>query len=360
MKNNTIEIRSISINDYTLDTNNIVNLSVYNSIDQVGYTMEFIYNDVTDMKNKLPIKGGEKATIVFVDVFKTKVKKTFILRTIKTLGDPELESNKIHATFITEDAFLMGINRVYASYNDTVSNIVKKYIPNVQDKNPTTDKIQVLIPGFSITKAIRYLRQFTNNYFVFENNTGFQYSSISDLLIPSPDIYKFKSNNRKDRYFIIDSKELQLFNTIEETWINMYNNIYKTYNPNSKTIDTKTADIKDEQAKLKTLGSGENFSDYLVQNLSPKIEMFGYSPNILNYPKIVDLMFNKKFELLLNGDLNLQVGKTINLQTKDKLVNGLYLITKVAHHIDAKDYHTKVQVEKNAYFKGDIISNVVI
>lgn len=360
MKNNSIEVQNISINDYILDSKNIQLISVYNSIDQVGYTMEMVYNDITNMKNLIPIKGGESVKMVFIDVFKTKVKKTFILRTIKELSDPELESRTIHMTFITEDAFHLGTDRVYSSYNTTVSNIIKKYIPQVQDENPTSENIQVLIPGFTKTKAIRYLRQFTDNYFLFENNTGFKYSNVEDLLITSPDIYKFESNNRKSRYFIIGSKEIQLFNTISETYDNIYNNIYKTYNPGTKTIDTKTSNIKDEQTVLKTLGSGENYSSDINGNLEPKITMFGYSENILKYSKIVDLMFNKKFEILLNGDLALEVGNTINLKTKDKFTNGLYLITKVAHHIDAKDFHTKLEVQKNALFKGDITSNVVI
>ena len=360
MKNNSIEVQNIILNDYIIDSKNVQKISIYNSIDQIGFTMEIIYNDITDIKNKMPLKGGEKLEIVYEDIFKTKVKKTLVLRTVKRLNDPLMESNIIQMTFITEDAFLLGVNRVYSSYNDTVSNIIKKYIPDVVDKIPTTEKIQVVIPGFPKTKAIKYLNQFTDNYFLFENNTEFQYSNIEDLLIPADDVYKFTSNNRKDRYFIIDSKEIQMFNTINETYENIYNNVYKSYNPDSKSIIQKTSNIVDEQKNLKTLGSGENFSDNILADLTPKITMFGYTENILEYSKVLDLMFNKKYELLLNGDLSLEVGKTINLQTKDKLNTGLYLITKVAHHIDAKDFYTKLEVQKNAYYKGSIVNNVIL
>lgn len=360
MKNFSIEIENVYLDDYLLDSQNILKISTYNSIDQIGYTLEMVYNDITDIKTKIPLKGTEELKIVMIDIFKNKIKKSFILRTVKRLNDPQLENNTIHMTFISKDAFYLGINRVYFSYQDTISNIIKKWIPEIEDNIPTTENCSIIIPGFTKTKGIKYLRQFTDNYFVFENNEKFQHSSIQDLLIKSNDIYKFQSNNRKDRYYIIDSKEIRLFDTVTETYENMYNNIYKAYNPKTKVIESKTKQIDSIQKELKTLGSGENFVNNLLNGLDYKITMYPYFENVLENSKVLDLMFNKSYELLLNGDLNLQVGKTINLQFDNKLTNGLYLITKVAHHIDGKDFYTKIEVKKNAYYKGDIISNVVL
>lgn len=364
MKNPMIEVQNVYLNDYILDLKNIMKISYYNNIDQIGYTLEMTYNDITDVKNKLPIKGGEKIKITFLDIYKTKVQKTFILREVKRINDPLQESAIIHFSAITEEAFYLGINRIYQSYNDTVSNIVKKIIPKVLDEKPTSDKYQILIPGFTGTKALKYLCQFTNNYYTFEYNKGFKFSSIENLLVPNDNIYKLQSNNRKDRYYIIDSKEVELFNTINEAYDNIYNNEYITYNPGTKSISTIKSDIKTEQGLIKTLGSGENFSESIMKEIEPRITTLPYFSNNLDYfktSKISNLLFNKTFEILLNGDLDLQVGNTIHIQVKDnKLTTGLYLITKVAHHIDAKDYYTKLEIQKNAYYKGNITSNVIL
>ena len=71
--------------------------------------------------------------------------------------------------------------------------------------------------------------------------------------------------------------------------------------------------------------------------------------------------------MLLNGNLNIKVGDTIDIQYLERfntnpntLLNGLYLVTKTAHHVSSKNFYTKVEVQKNAYYKGGILSNVVL
>lgn len=368
MGNYEVQIQDFTLNDYKLDSNRIKTLSLFNSLEQYGMTLEIVYDDVSDVKGKMPLKGGEELSLVIVDQYENKLKKTFILRVVKVLSAANTESSIIQLKFISKEGFYLGINRDYTSYtNVTASNIIKGYIPTVVDKKPTTDLLNICIPGYTKTKAINYVCSFTNNYNCFETNDKFIFSGIEDLLVPSDIHFKVRSNNPKDKFLIVDMKEKQSFNAANETYDNIYSNVYKSFNPATKTVSTVKTTIQEEQAKIKTLGTGENFSTKISSEISPRITMIPYAPNILNYSNSLEMMFNKCFEILINGNLELEVGDTINLNllemynnNPNELLSGLYLVTKTAHHISSTEFWTKVEVQKNAYNKGNVTSNAVL
>ena len=368
MKNFSIEIQDATLNGYQLDTANFQQFTIFNSIDQLGITCEILYNDVTDVKGKMPLKGGEELTIHLIDQFGGKLKKTMILRSVKQVKKLNDENAVIFMTFITKEGFFLGVNRAYDSFFEkTISEIIKKYLPTIDDKKPTTDKLSIVIPGFSQTKAIKYALEFTNNYIVFEGAEKFIMSPIEMLLVPSSKSYSFTSDNEKAKDYLIDSKEVQIFDANNEAYENIYNNVYKAYDPNTKSIISSTKKIDELQTKVKTLGTGENFSSGILQTIKPKVSMLPYHPGVMDIDRKADSLFNKKYEVLVNGNLDLKVGDTINIMYMEryntepnKMLNGLYLITKLAHHIGVKDFYTKLEIQKNAYFKGGITSNSVL
>jgi len=367
MSNEGVEIQELSINDYKLDVTGVQQISIYNTLEMFGYTLELMYNDITDVKGKMPLKGGETLNITLVDQYKTKFKKSFIIRKVESSAI-NADNSVLVIKSISSDGFGLGINRSYNSFNNmTASQIVKTYLPNIVDAKPTSDVLNLVIPGWMGTKALNYVCSFTNNYYVFEKNSGFVFAGLEDLLIPSEVSFNFSSNNQKERYFIVDFKEIQLFNTVNETYDNIYSNVYKMFNPATKSITTVKKTIQEEQAQIKTLGSGENFSASIAESISPKISMVPYSPNTLSYSKNMDKMFNKSFQILINGDLEHEVGDTVNLRfiemfnnNPDELLSGLYLIVKIAHHISSAGFFSKIEVQKNAYYKGNIPSNTVL
>ena len=59
---------------------------------------------------------------------------------------------------------------------------------------------------------------------------------IEMLLIGSSKNYSFTSDNEKAKDYIIDSKEVQVFDANNEAYENIYNNVYKAFDPGTKSI----------------------------------------------------------------------------------------------------------------------------
>lgn len=358
MNNQFFTLQKLYINDYDLNGINIISLGIFYNIEQIGSSLEIIFNDTTDIRNKLPIKGGEIIDILIVDRFDNKFKKKFILTKIFKVNDMNEYNQVYKIQALSYESFKLGINRDYSCYTNTVSNIVAKYIQDIEDLNKTHSINQIIIPGFTHIKSIQYMiDNFTKDHICFEKNENFVFSSLKDLLVKSENTYKYDTQNPYYRYNIIEDIELNNFNTIKEANKNIYNNTYVTYNPNNKSIESINKSIEDEIDT--SLGKGLNYSEQVKEDINTKYNLIPYSYDALNNSNRVYNHFNKKREALLNGDLNIQIGDVIELnllerygnQTKDKLLGGDYLISKVAHHFNSESYYTKVEVLKNSYYK---------
>ncbi len=360
MKNQFLRVQELKISDYVIDVINVKGINLYNNINQIGYVLELVINDVTDIKNKLPIKGGEILKFIAFDQDKNKFKKEFVCTNIEEVNKQNEYNVITKLTFISRDAYYLSVNRDYNHYNDTISNIVNKYTTSdLVDNNPTSAKYSVIIPGFSKTKAIKYMiDNFTKSHLYFENKDNFVLSDVNDLLVKGENTYVQTNDNALYKYAIIGYKEIQVFNAMEESYNNIYNNNYIAYNPNTKTIDGINVTINDLQDEETRLGIGDNYSTIIQDSIQIKNTVVPYSTNVLNNSVDTFGLFNKRYEMLLHGDFNLEVGKTIEVRYKDRfnnnlnpLLNGTYLISKTAHYMDSKEFVTKVEVVKNSYFK---------
>lgn len=355
----TVQKLVLGTEEYDINSNNVLRLTIFNNIEQIGDTIEILFNDTTDMKTKLPIKGGEEISCIFVDQYKNKFKKTFVLTTVKEVKAINDMNQLIKIGAISKDSFYLGVNRDYSSYNSTVQDVISNYI-TFENSSPLTTEYQIIIPGFTHTKSIQYmLKNFTKSHVFFENNDNYIFADIDDLLIEGENTYEYENGNPYYRYNIIEWNEKSVFNGITETYKNIYKNQYLTYNPSTKSIDTIDKTIKTESAEANLQGTGNNYSEEIFENINTKYNIVPYSSTRLDDSSIIFNLFNKKFELLINGDLNVQVGSTIKIEkferlmsaTPNRLLAGDYLITKVAHHISSEEFMTKIEVVKNNYFK---------
>lgn len=388
---NHFKTQKIELGSYDLRSENIIKLAMFNNIDIIGMSLEIILNDKTDIKNKLPIKGGEILSIIFVDKYANKIKKDFILTNVVNLDNINEWNNVIQLSFITKESYILSTKRDYSYHNDTISNIIKKYT-TFTDETPTTTMREVIIPGFTYTKAIQYMiANFTKSHLCFETNDGYLFSDIEDLIKPeetkSKDKistkdqeenkkitkkeeieaeetdYKYKIINDRSnlygRYVVVSWNEIQVFNTINDGYKNIYDNTYVVYDPNNKTVKSSRKTIIEEQKEVVMLGSGDNYNEDIIENVNTKYGLKPYSENVLENSGNTYDLFNKKLEILINGDLNVQVGSVIEIEIGDKFnnntnitTNGSYLVTKLAHHINQSEFMTKLEVSKNAYFKN--------
>jgi len=358
---NHIKTQEVLINDYDINTDNLLTLNLFNNIEQLGYSLIITINDVTDIKNKMPLKGGEILKLILIDRYDTIFKKEFILIDVNELDRVNEYKAVIKMSFITKEAYDLSTQRDYSYYNDSVSNIIKNY-GIFKDDKPITTIYPITIPGFTYNKSIQYMiGNFTKSHICFENNDGFVFSDINDLLsvdVPEGTSYDIVTKNPYYRYKIVSWDEIQVFNSLNDAYNNIYSNAYITYDPNNKTMNKIIKTIDLEQKDVTLLGDGNNWNDTLKDGISTKYNIKPYNENVLSNSTKTFGLFNKKLEMLINGDLNVQVGQVIDVLVFDrfnndfnKQTNGKYIITKIGHTINQTEYYTKIEVSKNTYFK---------
>ena len=153
INNQWVMCQKAILNDYNI-SDYIANITIYNDIENAGFVCEVLYNDVSDIRGKMPLVGGEILELILVDGNKNKFKKDLVLSTIKTKVIDDANTY-LNMTFISEKSFYMGINRDNKSYNDTISNVISTYCTN---RGTATTKLeQIIVPGWSQTKAVRYM-----------------------------------------------------------------------------------------------------------------------------------------------------------------------------------------------------------
>ena len=59
MKNNYFEVQKFTIDGVVLAFNELKSFVIYSGIDSIGLQISILYNDITDLKTNLPLKGGE-------------------------------------------------------------------------------------------------------------------------------------------------------------------------------------------------------------------------------------------------------------------------------------------------------------
>lgn len=359
INNAFIKIQKLTISDYNINSNNIVLISMFNNIEQIGYTLEISLNDISDIRGRLPIKGGETISLIFIDQYENKIKKDFILTRALDIAKVNESNQLIKLSAISKDSFYLSVKRDYSTYNNSISDVFKKYC-TYTDNTSSSEKYQIIIPGFTYTKSIQYiLNNFTKSNVFYEVNDKFEYSDINDLLIEGTNTYEYDSSNPYYRYNIVDSEELSIQDGAMESYKNIYKNNYVTFNPNTKSIDREDKTIETESLENNLQGTGKNYSEEIYKNINYKYNIVPYTSTALRDKTIFFKMFNKKFNILINGDLNLQVGQVIKIDNKlrlsnnepSKLSSGDYIVTKVAHHITQNSFDTKIEVAKNSYFK---------
>lgn len=384
--------QKIELGDYDLRSENIIKMALFNTIDRIGIGLELVINDKTDIKNKSPIKGGEKLSIIFTDRYDNKLKKDLILTNVENLDSINDWNNVIQLSFVTKDSYIMSTKRDYSYHNGTISDIIKKY-GEFTDTTPTTEIRDVVIPGFTYTKAIQYMiSNFTKSHICYEANENYVFTDIEDLLVveevdetktstkeqeektnntketkttaeeaeekDADTIYRINYKNPHSRYGVLSWKEVQVFNTINDGYKNIYDNTYISYDPSTKTVVSSRKTIDTEEKEVTRLGTGPSYNEDIIENVNTKFSIKPYSEKVLENSSNTYDLFNKKLELLMNGDLNIQIGALVDIEIRDKFnndvnntTNGQYIVTKLAHHIDQKEFLTKVEVSKNAFFK---------
>jgi len=372
LKTPLFNIIDLSINDIPISKIDIVGLHLYVSIDSLASKLKLAFYDRGNIIGELPLKGGETVNLIIEDKYGTNISRSFILTEYRLAMKNDQSSFITEISALSETGFLMATDRIYKSWaNKKPSDIVFDLNDTIEIEPTSNTLEQFVCPGWTVVKALQkltelsYSDKYKSPYLCFENTSGdILYTPVNKLLeVNKVNAYKPKNANPFYRYNILDMKQISNFDVLGQSFENPFKNKYISYNPDKKDIET-TDVLSDELIgnDVKALNKGSIYSNQLFdlvnvrQNVIPWYDYDTFIPQTIN--KAVYGLYEKRIDLLLNGDLNLNPGDVIFLDIKDnqKLTEfskdqaGNWMIEKIAFHFTNADFKVKVRLMKESTF----------
>ena len=374
---------SISNNERTVDIPlyNMYNVILRNRIDAIGIHMELYINDETDLKNIMPIKGGEIIHITVLDAHGNQLDKEYKLSNIFAMGSQSDNENPTIIYAIEKDAFDLLFTRKYQNFNDKkISDVIKDLLPKDAEIEETKNSINMTNPNWSINKFVQKLSDMAINkkgdisYLFYQDADGFKFKSLETIIDENKDEakdYVFDNYNPDYRYNIIDWLDKSRPDYLANQVRNVSNNKYVAYDPDEKGF--KSTEVKAKDLENTKLGKGSIQDEGIRERENTKVVVVDYHgdddlENTVNN-SIIFRSYNKSMELLLNFDLEIKVGTVLNLLVPSKndsteLSNtqaGKWIVKRLAHQFNTLSAYTKVEVVRNGAYndtdkqKGKII-----
>lgn len=367
---------SISNDERTVDIPlyNMYNAIIRNRIDAIGLHLELLFNDETDLKNIMPIKGGEIIHVNVQDAHGNQLDKEYKLSNIYALGNANDNENATIIHAIEKEAFDLFFTRKYQNFNDKkISDVLKDILPKGSEIEETKNTINITNPNWSINKFVQKLANRAINtkgnisYLFFQDAEGFKFKSLETIIEENKESakdYVFDNYNPDYRYNVIDwydkSKPDYLANQVR----NVSNNKYVAYDPDSKGFKSKEVKTKDlENTKL---GKGVTHAEEVRERENKKVVVVDYYgdddfDNVVNN-QVIFRSYNKSMELLINFDLEVKVGSVLNLLIPAKndsteLSNtqaGKWIVKRLAHQFNTVNAYTKVEVIRNGSYNDTV------
>lgn len=367
---------SISNDERTIDIPlyNMYNVILRNRIDAIGIHMELLFNDETDLKNILPIKGGEIIHLIVNDAHGNQIDKEFKLININSTGNHSSNENPTIVEAVESQGFELMHTRKYQNFNNKkISDVLKNILPSGSEIEPTKNKINMTNPNWTINKFVQNLSNRAINtkdkisYLFFQDTDGFKFKSLETIMDDNKDLakdYIFDDYNPDYRYNILDWMDTSKSNLLDEQTHNVSNNKYVAYDPDAKAFKTKEVKAKDlENTKL---GKGASQSQDVRERDNTKVVIVDYhgEDDFENAIKndVIFKGYNRTLELLLNFDLAVKVGTVINVLVPSKndsteLSNtqaGKWLVKRIAHQFNTVNAYTKIEVVRNGAYNDEV------
>lgn len=376
MRNKFFELIDLSIEDIPLSKTDVQSIKIYQSIHDIGLITEVYFNDITDIATNLPIKGGESIKFQFRDVYGKEVFLDCVSISFNPLIKIGQKDSYSYLKFIEKKAFTLMTKRSNKFYeNVLISKIVSELSSDIEVLT-TNENISVLNPGWSLNKFIQYLKQvsenkkYEGNYKFFETFDSINFFPLAKIIdVESVQTYVINDRNPNYRYNIIKLDETQNFNYLETEFWNIKNNRFVQYNPDSKEIIKTDRTFSDYNQKSSSLGQGIILRE--TERSDQKLNAVSFFNGQINSQYDIDAIdgeYQKRIEVLLNGDLSLQAGSLINIALLDRYKQtefnkenaGVWLVEKLSYNITQDDFKIYARLVKNASYEGTRNSGKII
>lgn len=380
MKNEFYQIEEFTIDDIPILQRQIKSISLFVNIDKLGIELDCIFNDMTDIKATKPIKGGETVTLSLVDRYGKQFRKEYVLTSFEIIARNSLRDVDVDMKAISKTAFDGISKKLNVSYFDkSVSDIVGEILPNATISS-TDNKIQLVVPGWSVTKTIEHLSRiaYSNKYggmfLCWEDFDSVNFKSLNEVLQTQKTINSYLTNNRNPyyRYNIVEHKELSTGNVTKTIGKGKFNRSYASYDPETKTLITKDMKLADDGSKFNRLGKGQNFTNDLMdaQDSIPVLvaHMDDATMNAKYENELAFFEYDKKMQVLVVGDFTHNPGTLINIDASsrytqsdlDITMGGIWMIEKVACHFVGQEFFQKIQLTRNAAYDYSSMNSKIV
>jgi len=421
----TVQLEEITlkslINDKEIDIRTIVlETNVFESLSKPFVTAEFVIEDSLSLISQFPIVGQETIRVKFKTPPKSYLKK--IEQEFRVYSIQELQQTKERTVVyvvkaIAPEAINDAKTTVRRSYADMlISEMAKKvfddYLKVDKDLEVTeTETTRTFaIPNLTPANTLRFLAReakhpafVPSNYIFFQNNDGFYFKTIEELLSKKPmdkfyttakNISQTADDNTASRNAaqkqtkpfefrkISDIRFIRVFDNLLMMKKGGFANKLFYINPVMSTFNESKFDYNNDLRNMNVTtrgkmgrfltenadllnGDGMNHQIYLSTNMGIQgpPEFIDRKPEFIHYVAgSVALLDNVVCNVTIPGDSDRRAGDVIILELPEysatddlidkthRLLSGTYLVTSVRHIINQeKNYSCVMQCIKNAY-----------
>lgn len=359
---------------------------------------KFIVMDASDSFNKVDFDGTETVDVKFASPDQDEIDLTLQVYKTAVTPDPNSGFGKVIEIFgVTPEHFTQSTIDVNKGYIDPIQNAVQDVFDMLGTDRPidihdTSGVDRFIIPGMTPYEAMvmlqrrAYSSKFSSSLFTFyESIDGFNFHNVEELISKNKKdatTYAYSPSSSLDA----NSKNRQFM--IEDLKMNASKDVMFRIKSGSYANQCKKLDLINQTIQSGIMLVNENFGDF--EHLDDDAMSFDSKAMIekhlstINSTKWIhetraDPQLSTNFESLIParrfyadslkgvemtmtvcGNSDLRVGQVINLdmmeqsaKTKAKdqepKISGKYLINRVLHYIDRKEYTSLVSCMKESY-----------
>lgn len=368
-----VQTFTLTASSGSLDLSNIfLSANIYESIFTPGIVGEFEILDTEDYVGQLHLSGGESIVFTFAPPSENYITYNFSLNSIdevETLGSMKAKVFKLCC--VSTEALAARTNHVQKSYNTQISNMIPDIFSNflksgkkinVEETQGIQRHVSPNIKPYALIEELRKnavsLQNKSSNFMFFENAAGFNFVTIESMF-KNGSVASFVQSDAVGSSWgppvetnIISFQIIRQMNAIDQIGLGGAGGA----NVASYDVRTKTYKVDKVQPADFVTGGKKILSDMLKKQFGAKAGIFSFitdntiNPNSYasegNPAKAAYLsqMLQNQVNVEVLGNTTLKAGACVDLtiprrvattgmNSTDPLINGQFLMAKVAHII---------------------------
>jgi hypothetical protein len=388
-------------------------INIFDSLLMPVMSGKILIKDSIGLSGKLIFDGSES---LLIDIIKTDTnldianfKKAFRIYKQSNRINDGLNSENYILHFVSDELMFSDQQRVNQGYENSYSEIIKKIlidylkVPANQLGGVYNDSVgirKVVIPNLRPLEAIEWCakrstdKKSSPNYMFYQNYTGFNFASLSDLLTKEPLLdVKFEPKNTKNSNALTEISSARSMEVVSQT-----DNVEQIrsgvnaatfigFDPMTRTITKKQVSYADHFNTMTHGNQNPNVSEVENRDKVKNVEAFSskkivasfalprqysnyikkYDPtsvskedNIEEYlskrKSIIKNLMNRRIKFTMPGNFNLTSGFNVNVivpnlgkkekgsDNDDLSISGKYLIVGTRHIIGYEKHETIIEV----------------